>query len=379
MSRVKTTSRYKTVQEFQDHLRTPCQRELSIQRGERDKFSNGDYIKNKKSLREDQIDEVKGVVGLDMGSATMASASLLREKSRRPSKFVRLNKKWCGSKSGLTRGYVDNHCGTRLFRKWIDKSKKLDGDVLIAERAISTVSSRKCLDLRDLESALLVQFRHLRTMKRFYRSKSFCRQRLLLKSRHRRFVDTMARKLVMVAEKHTHKKSKVTFAIGNCIDHPCYRGHRGGRLPNSKLVKALSRIRRVVLIDEYNTTKRYVQKNSLILLKHIFISNTTITSISCFFCKSSSVYQHWNLRRGVRKSVGYGRRFKMFNPRGAKLMGYRSKGFNAVTRTPVRGASHCSTCRRRYNRDINAACNIAYVLKVFIRDGISRPAYLSRA
>ena len=122
----------------------------------------------------------------------------------------------------------------------------------------------------ELKSALLVQFRHHRTMTRFYRSDSFCKQNLLLKSRQRRFVDKMAHRLVKVAEKHTHRKRKVTFAVGNCIDHPCSRGHCGGRLPNSKLVKALARIRRVVLIDEYNTTKRYVQKHSLILLTRIY-------------------------------------------------------------------------------------------------------------
>ena len=112
---------------------------------------------------------------------------------------------------------------------------------------------------------------------------------------------------------------------------------------------------------------------------HTYISNTTITSTRCFFCKSTSLYQHWNLPRGVHKSVGYGRSFKMFNPPGARLMRCRRRGFNAVTRMPVRGASYCNTCRRRYNRDVNAACNIAFVLKVFVQDGISRPAYLSRA
>jgi hypothetical protein len=188
---------------------------------------------------------------------------------------------------------VHNHCGTRLFGKWLDRAKKLNGNVLIAERELSAVSSRKSLDLGELKSALRVQFRHHRTMTRFYRSDSFCKHNLLLKSRQRRFVDKMAHRLVKVAEKHTHRKRKVTIAVGNCIDHPCSRGHRGGRLPNSKLVKALARIRRVVLIDEYNTTKRYVQKHSLILLTRIYqtqqLPQPGVFSVNLLRCISTGI------------------------------------------------------------------------------------------
>lgn len=257
---MKTTSRLKTVREYQQHThhRAPSRNRVSIRKGERDKFSNGDYFKNKRFLSKDEIKEVKNIVGLDMGAATMASAVLLKGNTRRSSAYVRLNRGWCGSKNGLTRGYVDNHCGTRSYRQWLDKAKRLDGNILTAERAVSAASSRKCLALGDLENALILQFQYHATMVRFYRSNTFCKHRLLLKSRHRRFVDSVANRLVRVAEKHSHRNERVTFAIGNCIDHPCSRGHRGGGLANSKFVKALARIRRVVLIDEYNTTKRYV-------------------------------------------------------------------------------------------------------------------------
>ncbi len=63
--------------------------------------------------------------------------------------------------------------------------------------------------------------------------------------------------MVCLRRRHRHGNInvKITFAVGANIDHPCSRGHKGGGLPNRKLIQALARLRRVVLIDEYYTTK----------------------------------------------------------------------------------------------------------------------------
>ena len=126
-------------------------------------------------------------------------------------------------------------------------------------------SLKKSFRLGDFVRALSVHHLHFSTLFRFYNSTTYIQRRFHLRSKNRSFVDRMARKLVEVTERETRRRHrhgngnvKITFAVGKNIDHPCFRGHKGGRLPNSKFVNALARLRRVVLIDEYYTTKRYV-------------------------------------------------------------------------------------------------------------------------
>ena len=97
---------------------------------------------------------------------------------------------------------------------------------------------------------------------KFYNSTTYVQRRFASRIKRRRWVDKTARKLVEVTEREARRRHrhgninvKITFAVGANIDHPCSRGHKGGGLPNRKLIQALARLRRVVLIDEYYTTK----------------------------------------------------------------------------------------------------------------------------
>ena len=160
-----------------------------------------------------------------------------------------------------------------------------------ANRLRNTISQQQTFDALDVSRGDAIQSRTVCTVLHSI-TRTFPRVDLLSRVttsnvpclvvvrriKRRRWIDQTARKLVDVTEREARRRHrhgninvKITFAVGANIDHPCFRGHKGGRLPNRKLIQALARLRRVVLIDEYYTTKRYVYISrciSVLIIQH---------------------------------------------------------------------------------------------------------------
>ena len=139
-------------------------------------------------------------------------------------------------------------------------------------------SLKKTFRLDAFVTAFFVHHQNFDSVFKFYNSTTYVHRRFASRIKRRSWVDQTARKLVEVTEREARRRHrhgninvKITFAVGANIDHPCCRGHKGGRLPNRKLIQALARLRRVVLIDEYYTTKRYVYISrciSVLIIQH---------------------------------------------------------------------------------------------------------------
>ena len=106
------------------------------------------------------------------------------------------------------------------------------------------VQSEKTFRLDDFVTAFFVHHQNFDSVFKFYNSTTFVQRRFASRIKRRRWIDQTARKLVDVTEREARRRHrhgninvKITFAVGANIDHPCFRGHKGGRLPNRKLIQ----------------------------------------------------------------------------------------------------------------------------------------------
>ena len=174
-----------------------------------------------------------------------------------------------------------------------------------------------------------------------YGGKAFAKRRFLLAKQKQRFEDKAVNRLIKQSE--DGRDGPVVFAYGDAKFAFSMRGCHGGT-PHARLRRRLAQKRRVVLIDEYFTTKR------------------------CPKCRCET--QLSKAQRQNTKTQLYRFAF-MIQPLGLADNKWRNG------KQSVRGLSHCYKCHTLWSRDYAATLNIGRVF-VELWKGGKRPAYLCR-
>ena len=258
---------------------------------------------------------------------------------------------WAASRRSLTEhenwepltpisgGSYRHESGLRRFQQWMKRSLRRPA----MKRAMKklTEASLKTLDVDAFTAALVRQAWAWATLRRMYGGKAFAKRRFMLAKQKQRFEDKAVNRLIKQSE--DGRDGPVVFAYGDAKFAFSMRGCHGGT-PHARLRRRLAQKRRVVLIDEYFTTKR------------------------CPKCRCET--QLSKAQRQNTKTQLYRSAF-MIQPRGLADNKWRNG------KQSVRGLSHCYKCHTLWSRDYAATLNIGRVF-VELWKGGKRPAYLCR-
>ena len=235
-------------------------------------------------------------------------------------------------------GLYRHESGLRGFQQWMKRSLRRSA----MKRAMKklTEASLKTLDVEAFTTALLEQARAWATLRRMYGGKAFAKRRFLLAKQKQRFEDKAVNRLI--AESERGRDGPVVFAYGDAKFALSVRGCHG-RTPHARLRRRLALKRRVVLIDDYLTTKR------------------------CPECRCET-----QLSKAQRCNSTLYRSALMMQPRG---LAENKRRNGTIAKQSVHGLSHCYTCHTQWIRDYAATLNIGRVF-VELWKGGKRPAYL---
>ena len=256
----------------------------------------------------------------------------------------------------LSSGQYRTGIGLRAFQQWSERS--LRRPHLQAAAVALTEASLKTPDPTAFTAALVRQAAAWDVLRTFYGGKAFAKRRFLLARRKQAFEEQVINELIVFCLAASVKKfwrsqnifcergssTPAVFAYGDGQFASSMHGCHGGT-PHARLRRLLAMKRRVVLVDEYLTTKR------------------------CPTCRCTT-----HLTAEERKNTKLYRAAFAVQPKG--VASYTRKD-GAVVRKRVHGLSHCHACSTLWSRDHAATINIGRVFVEQWRTG-TRPAYLCR-
>lgn len=238
----------------------------------------------------------------------------------------------------ISSGRYRHESGLRPFQQWSKRSLRRpalrDASVALTEASLKTP------DPVAFTAALLRQAGAWDVLRTFYGSKTFAKRRFLRARRKQRFEETAVNRLI--AESERGRDAPAVFAYGDGQFASSMRGCHGGT-PHARLRRLLALKRRVVMVDEYLTTKR------------------------CPTCRCET-----HLTKEERKTSF--RTAYTVQPKG-KAKYTRKDGVEVLKQ--VHGLSHCHVCATLWGRDHAATLNIGRVFVAKWQTG-TRPAYLCR-
>ena len=203
-------------------------------------------------------------------------------------------------------------------------------------------SSLKTVDVGEFTAALLGQAKAWKTLRWFYGGRTFAKRRFLLARRKQHFEETAVNRLIDESERGRDRP--VVFAYGDGQFAFSMKGCHGGT-PHARLRRLLALKRRVVLVDEYLTTKR------------------------CPKCRCEK-----HLSKEEKKDPSLYRSAYMVQPLGVAQF---TRQDGAVMTKRVHGLSQCYLCSTLWSRDYASTLNIGRVFVEQWQAG-ARPAYLCR-
>ena len=268
------------------------------------------------------------VVAIDPGHCNVWAASVSND-----------GEEWKGVKQ-LSSGQYRTGIGMRAFQQWSQRS--LRRPHLQAAAVALTEASLKTPDPTAFTAALVRQATAWDVLRTFYGGKAFAKRRFLLARRKQAFEEQVINELIAKSERGS--STPAVFAYGDGQFASSMQGCHGGT-PHARLRRLLAMKRRVVLVDEYLTTKR------------------------CPTCRCTN-----HLTAEERKNTNIYRATFAVQPKGVAT--YTRKD-GAVVRKRVHGLSHCHACSTLWSRDHAATINIGRVFVEQWQTG-TRPAYLCR-
>jgi len=248
--------------------------------------------------RTDHRGSMPPVVAIDPGHCNVWAASVSQD-----------GEEWKEVES-LSSGAYRTGIGLRAFQQWSQRSLRRPR---MQEAVVAlTEASLKTPDPAAFTAAakLVRQAEAWRVLRTFYGGKAFAKRRFLLARRKQRFEETVVNRLIAQSERGAQKPA--VFAYGDGQFASSMRGCHGGT-PHARLRRILALKRRVVLVDEYLTTKR------------------------CPNCRCTT-----HLTAEERKNTTLYRAAFAVQPQGVAT--YTLPLANVVVRKRVHGLSHCHAC-----------------------------------
>ena len=259
--------------------------------------------------------EEPSFVAIDPGICNVWSASVVQD----PSKRLELSSK----------GYYHG-IGHRRFLRFVRSARmkrKMASEPYKEAQVRLTKTSLKVADLALYVQNLLVQAQCFQTLSLVFASKEFGKIRFKQQQQKQRFEAQTINRILRLAE--PAEGAPAVFAYGNGQFPLSMRGCSGAS-PHARLMRLLAQQRRVVLVDEYRSTKGCP---------------------GCCHVTGSMVQPKGNATYTTKKGHTHHKR--------------------------VHGLSQCKHCQVLWSRDFAATLNIGKVFKAAWY-GKERPAYLCR-
>ena len=222
----------------------------------------------------------------------------------------------------LTRKQYNDKIGLQRQRRWIKKRKKNNSQYKEALDQMSE-DSLKVADWTIFRENLKIQRKCYEVLKHLYSSNAFTKMSWIRERQKESFTEKFINDFVSKCKQET-KGNDFVVAYGNGSFALSMKGMDGGGSSHRRLMILLSKRVRVVMTDEYRTTK------------------------ACSVCKNFDI--------------------KMKCPKGKAT--YHSHRLKKEFRKNIHGLSHCKCCKKLFSRDYIASMNICRSFVSYFQYGV---------